>query len=80
VKQNRVVASILVCRKKRDSIILLFLFFFIIIKELSAEQKEMQQLSRKFTKEEIIPTAAHYDKTGEVNENEISEKNNLSII
>jgi hypothetical protein len=54
-------------------------FFLIIIKELSAEQKEMQQLSRKFTKEEIIPTAAHYDKTGEVNENEILEKNNLSI-
>jgi hypothetical protein len=26
----------------------------------------MQQLARKFTKEEIIPNAAHYDKTGEV--------------
>jgi hypothetical protein len=28
----------------------------------------MQQLARKFTKEEIIPNAAHYDKTGEVKE------------
>ena len=26
----------------------------------------MQQLARKFTREEIIPNAAHYDKTGEV--------------
>jgi len=31
----------------------------------------MQQLARKFTKEEIIPNAAHYDKTGEVKTNEI---------
>lgn len=34
--------------------------------ELSPEQKEMQLLARKFAKEEIIPNAAHYDKTGEV--------------
>ena len=34
--------------------------------ELTAEQKEMQQLARKFTKEEIVPNAGHYDKTGEV--------------
>lgn len=33
--------------------------------ELSPEQKEMQLLARKFAKEEIIPNAAHYDKTGE---------------
>jgi len=33
--------------------------------ELTPEQQEMQQLARKFTKEEIIPNAAHYDKTGE---------------
>jgi len=26
----------------------------------------MQQLARKFAREEIIPNAAHYDKTGEV--------------
>ncbi len=31
----------------------------------------MQQLARKFTKEEIIPNAAHYDRTGEVNKYEI---------
>ncbi|CAF0744410.1 unnamed protein product [Brachionus calyciflorus] len=33
--------------------------------ELTEEQKEYQQLSRKFAVEEIIPKAAHYDKTGE---------------
>ncbi|CAF2823203.1 unnamed protein product [Rotaria sp. Silwood2] len=33
--------------------------------ELTPEQKEIQLLARKFTKEEIIPNAAHYDKTGE---------------
>jgi len=48
--------------------------FFIIIKELSGEQKEIQQLARKFTKEEIIPNAAHYDKTGEVKKYEIIKK------
>lgn len=33
--------------------------------ELSPEQKEIQQLARKFAREEIIPKAAHHDKTGE---------------
>ncbi|RMZ93340.1 medium-chain specific acyl- mitochondrial [Brachionus plicatilis] len=33
--------------------------------ELTEDQKEYQQLSRKFAAEEIIPRAAHYDKTGE---------------
>ncbi|XP_041986663.1 probable medium-chain specific acyl-CoA dehydrogenase, mitochondrial isoform X1 [Aricia agestis] len=33
--------------------------------ELSEEQKALQDLARKFTKEEIIPKAAQYDKTGE---------------
>ncbi|XP_053623828.1 medium-chain specific acyl-CoA dehydrogenase, mitochondrial isoform X4 [Plodia interpunctella] len=33
--------------------------------ELNDEQKALQDLARKFTKEEIIPNAAHYDKTGE---------------
>jgi acyl-CoA dehydrogenase len=46
---------------------------------LSAEQKEMQQLARKFTKEEIIPNAAHYDKTGEVKRNEILERKTEKI-
>ncbi|CAH0547145.1 unnamed protein product [Brassicogethes aeneus] len=31
---------------------------------LSEEQKEFQELARKFTKEEIIPVAAEHDKTG----------------
>lgn len=45
------------------------------IEELNAEQKEMQQLARKFTREEIIPNAAHYDKTGEVNTQKIFQEN-----
>ncbi|CAK9828999.1 Probable medium-chain specific acyl-CoA dehydrogenase, mitochondrial [Anthophora retusa] len=32
--------------------------------ELSDTQKEMQELARKFTKEEIIPVAAEYDRSG----------------
>jgi hypothetical protein len=35
-------------------------------KELTNEQKEYQQLARKFAREEIIPKAAHHDRTGEV--------------
>ena len=34
--------------------------------ELTDEQREIQQLSRKFAREEIIPRAAHHDETGEV--------------
>lgn len=33
--------------------------------ELTKEQQEYQQLARKFAQEEIIPVAAHHDKTGE---------------
>ncbi|CAK1588185.1 unnamed protein product [Parnassius mnemosyne] len=33
--------------------------------ELNDEQRALQELARKFTKEEIIPVAAQYDKTGE---------------
>ncbi|KAL3247241.1 hypothetical protein MRX96_057176 [Rhipicephalus microplus] len=33
--------------------------------ELSDEQKEYQNLARKFAREEILPKAAHYDRTGE---------------
>lgn len=33
--------------------------------QLTAEQEEYQQLARKFCREEIIPKAAHHDKTGE---------------
>ncbi|XP_022672514.1 probable medium-chain specific acyl-CoA dehydrogenase, mitochondrial isoform X2 [Varroa jacobsoni] len=32
---------------------------------LNDEQKKMQELARKFAREEILPKAAHYDKTGE---------------
>jgi acyl-CoA dehydrogenase len=30
---------------------------------LSTEQKEIQELAKKFTKDEIIPKAAEYDRT-----------------
>ncbi|GFS24207.1 medium-chain specific acyl-CoA dehydrogenase, mitochondrial, partial [Elysia marginata] len=33
--------------------------------ELSPEQLEFQETARKFAREEIIPKAAEYDKTGE---------------
>lgn len=33
--------------------------------ELSEQQKEFQQLARKFAREEIVPAAAGFDKTGE---------------
>ncbi|KAK3087791.1 hypothetical protein FSP39_010609 [Pinctada imbricata] len=33
--------------------------------ELSDEQREYQQLARKFAREEIIPVAPHHDRTGE---------------
>lgn len=33
--------------------------------ELSDEQKEFQDVARKFTRDEIIPVAAQFDKTGE---------------
>ena len=32
---------------------------------ITEEQKQMQEMARKFTREEIIPVAAHHDKTGE---------------
>ncbi|XP_059619858.1 medium-chain specific acyl-CoA dehydrogenase, mitochondrial-like [Phlebotomus argentipes] len=32
---------------------------------LTDEQKEMQELARKFTREEIMPKSAHHDRTGE---------------
>ncbi|NP_001087662.1 acyl-CoA dehydrogenase medium chain S homeolog [Xenopus laevis] len=33
--------------------------------ELSEQQKEFQATARKFAREEVMPVAAHYDKTGE---------------
>lgn len=41
--------------------------FFSFLIELTDEQKEFQATARKFTAEEIIPAAAQYDRTGEVN-------------
>jgi len=35
------------------------------ISELSAEQKEIQELAKKFTRDEITPKAAEYDRTME---------------
>jgi acyl-CoA dehydrogenase len=34
--------------------------------ELTADQKEYQQLARKFSREVVKPVAAQYDKSGEV--------------
>jgi len=34
--------------------------------EFTDEQREMQQVARKFVQDEIIPKAAHLDQTGEV--------------
>ena len=35
--------------------------------ELSEELQQLRDMARKFCYEEIIPVAAHHDKTGEVN-------------
>lgn len=32
---------------------------------LSDDQKQLQEIAKKFAKEEIIPQAAHHDKSGE---------------
>ena len=37
--------------------------------ELNEEQKEIEDLARKFAREEILPVAADYDKSGEVRKN-----------
>ena len=34
--------------------------------ELSPEQLEFRETARKFSREEIVPKAAEYDKSGEV--------------
>ena len=36
------------------------------LSEISDEQREFRDVARKFAREEIIPVAAHHDKTGEV--------------
>lgn len=45
-----------------DSIV--FIPPFVLL-ELTPEQREVQELARKFAREEIIPVAAHHDRTGE---------------
>jgi len=34
--------------------------------ELTEQQKEFQELARRFAREEIVPVASAYDKSGEV--------------
>jgi len=48
--------------------------------ELSPEQFEFQQLARKFAREEIIPVAAHHDKTGEYPLQLIKKAHELGIM
>ncbi len=56
-----------------------FYTLFLIL-DLSPEQQEMQQLARKFAREEMLPVAAHHDQTGEVSmpniQGSYSEKKN----
>ena len=48
--------------------------------ELSDDQRNMIELARKFTREEIIPKAAHYDKTGEYPWEIIQKAHELGLI
>jgi len=48
--------------------------------ELTPEQKEYQQLARKFALEEIIPVAAHHDKTGEYPWDLVKKAHELGLI
>ncbi|XP_020294022.1 probable medium-chain specific acyl-CoA dehydrogenase, mitochondrial [Pseudomyrmex gracilis] len=48
--------------------------------ELSDTQKEMQDLARKFTREEIIPVAAKYDKSGEYPWDIVKKAWNLGLL
>ncbi|XP_076219877.1 medium-chain specific acyl-CoA dehydrogenase, mitochondrial-like isoform X1 [Aptenodytes patagonicus] len=47
--------------------------------ELTDEQKEFQATARKFAVEEIIPVAAQYDKSGEVNYRAVGEKTDFYL-
>ncbi|XP_048777329.1 medium-chain specific acyl-CoA dehydrogenase, mitochondrial-like [Ostrea edulis] len=48
--------------------------------ELSDEQKEYRDLARKFCREEIVPSAPHYDKTGEYPWDVIKKAHDLGLI
>lgn len=39
---------------------------FLNLTELTDQQKEFQEVSRKFAREEIVPAASSYDRSGEV--------------
>ena len=57
------------CFGKLTNTFLLINFTCFLNLELTPEQKEIQELARKFAREEIIPVAAHYDKTGNIMNN-----------
>lgn len=48
--------------------------------ELSPEQREMQELARKFAREEIIPVAAHHDRTGEYPKEILKKAHSLGLM
>ena len=48
--------------------------------ELTSDQFEIQQLARKFAKDEIIPVASYYDKTGEYPWDVIKKAHSLGLM
>lgn len=54
--------------------------FTIFGSELSSDQYEIQQLARKFAREEILPVAAHHDKTGEFPSEIVKKAHQLGLI
>lgn len=58
---------VLTIGKIKDSREFMIFFSSFLKIELTDEQKEFQATARKFAVEEIIPVAAQYDRTGEVN-------------
>lgn len=48
--------------------------------ELNDEQKEFQQTARKFVREEVIPVAAHHDRTGEYPWDIIKKAHSLGLM
>lgn len=44
----------------------LYVFLLLRPTALTEQQKEFQQLARKFAREEIVPAAPTYDRSGEV--------------
>lgn len=55
-------------------------FYVLFLLELTDEQKEFQATARKFAVEEVIPVAAQYDKTGEVNYHRVGGKKSIFIL